>query len=54
MESHRKGGRLDRAMHKDIEEQYPDEEEEEYVTECPPGKVAHWSCEPEPCKWVCR
>lgn len=53
VETHRKGGALDRAMQKDLEEQYF-EEEEEAIPECPAGKVAHLKCEPGPCEWECR
>lgn len=56
-ENHRKGGAFDRAMSKDIQEQYRQEDilfDEENLPECPPGKEAHFTCEAEACKWVCR
>jgi hypothetical protein len=57
VETHRKGGALDRAMAKDTQEQFfqddIDEMEEDMPT-CPEGKVAHLKCEPGPCEWECR
>jgi hypothetical protein len=56
-ENHRKGGAYDRAMRKDTQEQWLEEDvilDEEDLPKCDPGKVAHLKCEDGACKWVCR
>jgi hypothetical protein len=59
VETHRKGGALDRAMQKDLRdrelrEMVAGEEDDEEDPECPEGQEASWTCEPEPCRWVCK
>lgn len=60
----RKGGKLDRAMQKDMEEKFderdaelesvrPDEDDEEENV-CPADKVAYWDCRSLPCKVTCK
>jgi hypothetical protein len=62
--TYRKGGKLDRAMQKDMEENFEarqrefeslgfeDDDEEERV--CPDGKVEDWDCRSPPCKVTCK
>ncbi|WNG32221.1 hypothetical protein F0U61_00320 [Archangium violaceum] len=61
--TYRKGGKLDRAMQKDLKERFdernaefesvePDEDEEESV--CPAEKVEYWDCRSLPCEVTCK
>lgn len=62
--TYRKGGKLDRAMQKDMEEKFDErdaefeaarsEEEDEDENVCPAGKVANWDCRTQPCKVTCK
>jgi hypothetical protein len=59
VETHRKGGALDRAMAKDLRERelremVDDEEDDADGPECPKGQEAYWACDSEPCRWVCK
>lgn len=61
--TYRKGGKLDRAMQKDMEEKFEqreaeleglefEEDDEESI--CPPDKVVHEDCRTLPCKVTCQ
>lgn len=61
--TYRKGGKLDRAMQKDLEKRFdereaeldsvePEEDEGESV--CPADKVEYWDCRSPPCKVTCK
>jgi hypothetical protein len=50
-----KGGTNDRAMRKDMKALIPEQSQEEEEEEpCPEDKVATWTCEPLPCRWICE
>ena len=62
--TYRMGGKLDRAMQKDMEEKFDErdaeletvksEEEDEEESVCPADKVAYWDCRALPCKVTCK
>ncbi|PTL77077.1 hypothetical protein [Vitiosangium sp. GDMCC 1.1324] len=64
--TYRKGGKLDRAMQKDMEERFDErdaefervrseeDEDDEEERVCPADKVESWDCSSQPCKVMCK